>query len=107
MAPSELEAFIAKLDGVANVSVGPVPDPIAVDLPAALVVKLPGATITEADIIRAVESTFAKHKHLHGGVYFIDEIPVTPSGKVKRNAIRTLLKELHENRQKQITTTTK
>lgn len=95
-----MEAFIAKLDGVSNVCVGPVPDPVAVDLPAALVVKLPGAavTITEADITKAVESTFAKHKHLHGGVYFIDEIPVTPSGKVRRDVVRTMLKELYEKR---------
>lgn len=99
VAPSELEAFIAKLTGVANVCVGPVPDPVAVDLPAALVVKVPGANITEADILNAVKSTFAEHKHLHGGVYFIEEIPVTPSGKVRRNVVKQMLKDLHGKRQ--------
>lgn len=98
VAPVELEAFISKMDGVAHVCVGPIADSVAVDLPAALVVKLPGATITEADIIKEVEHTFAAHKHLHGGVYFVDGIPVTPNGKIKRNVVKVVLKELHEKR---------
>lgn len=29
--------------------------------------------------------TLSDYKHLRGGVYFTDELPLTPSGKVQRN----------------------
>lgn len=43
--------------------------------------------LQEEQIHALIKSKFSKHKWLTGGVYFIDEIPKTPSGKTKRRLL--------------------
>lgn len=59
VAPSELEAFILKLEGVKQVCVVGIPDIISGDLAAAVVVKEQNSFINEQDIVDSVarEST--------------------------------------------------
>lgn len=45
--------------------------------------------VTEKQVQDWMKGKVAKHKHLVGGVVFIDEVPKLPSGKI----IRKLLKE--------------
>lgn len=42
---------------------------------------------------------FASHKHLDGGVYFIDEFPLTASGKVGRAKVKAIAQQLFESKQ--------
>lgn len=79
------------IKGVQFVSVVGVPDPVAIDLPAAVIVKLPGyEDLTEQQIKDAVAAKFPAFKHLHGGAYFVDKIPATPTGKFKKRLVREI-----------------
>lgn len=87
----ELEAFIETIDGVELVAVVGIPDPVAVDLPAAVVIKQKlNETLTEQKIIEAVAARFPTQKHLTGGVYFVDELPMTPNGKIQKRFVRDI-----------------
>lgn len=96
--PSEIENIIESIEGVELVSVVGIPDPIATNLPAAVVVKRPEfEDLTEQFIIDYVAERLPECKHLHGGVHFVDEIPMTPSGKVQKRYVKVIaLKEYHE-----------
>lgn len=58
VAPSELEAFIGKMEGVLNVCVVGIPDMISGDLAAAAIVKDSNSLLTEQDVIDEVASKF-------------------------------------------------
>lgn len=47
--------------------------------------------ITEAEIENFIAERAPDRMKLRGGVKFIDELPMTPSGKVKRKAIRDMV----------------
>lgn len=42
--------------------------------------------------------TFSPWKHLRGGVYFVDTIPTTPSGKIARRLVKQMAIELYEKK---------
>jgi 4-coumarate--CoA ligase len=44
--------------------------------------------VTPEDIQKWIAGRVAKHKHLTGGVVFIDEVPKSPSGKIQRKVLR-------------------
>lgn len=56
VAPSELEAFITKMEGVINVCVVGIPDMISGDLAAAVIVKDSNSLLTEQDVVDDVAS---------------------------------------------------
>ncbi|XP_058818604.1 uncharacterized protein LOC131681669 [Topomyia yanbarensis] len=89
ISPTEIENVILQVPGVVFVCVVGIPVP-GNDLPAALVVKSTGSEVSENDIVDAVSSTLHDLKHLRGGVYFVDELPMTPSGKVLRRKCRDI-----------------
>ncbi|XP_032527004.2 uncharacterized protein LOC116777513 [Danaus plexippus] len=91
VAPSELEGLILKHPAVKDVGVTGVPDELAGELPTAFVVKQPNSTVTEQDIIKHVANKVAPWKRLRGGVIFLNEIPKTPSGKILRRKLLSLL----------------
>ncbi|XP_058443734.1 uncharacterized protein LOC131425681 [Malaya genurostris] len=90
ISPSEIEDVILQVPGVNSVCVVGIPVE-GNDLPAALVVKFTGSEITENDIVDAVASTMNDIKHLRGGVYFVSELPMTPSGKPLRRKCRDII----------------
>lgn len=88
---NELEAFIQKIPGVSLVSAVGVFDGVT-DLPAAVIVKVPGSALKESEVIHQVADNYPDQYKLRGGVFFIDfdEMPMTNSGKI----IRRLVKEI-------------
>ncbi len=72
----------------------PVPDDSAGELPKAFVVKSTSVGLEENErmlirrIQKHVEEHKARHKHLKGGVEFVDVIPKSPSGKILRRLLR-------------------
>lgn len=56
ISPSELENLILQCNGVAEVCVVGIPDPVSTDLPAAVVVKAIGKDVNESDINGVVKS---------------------------------------------------
>ena len=94
VAPAELEAHLLTHPAVADAAVIPVPDDAAGELPKAFIVKSTSVGLEENErmlirrIQRHVEEHKARHKHLKGGVEFVDVIPKSPSGKILRRMLR-------------------
>jgi len=87
VAPRAVEEVIARLPGVAEVSVYGVPDDLLGEAVAAAVTPAPGAGLTAAGIqrhcLRHLEP-FMVPRHID----FRAALPVTPNGKVSRRALR-------------------
>lgn len=93
--PSEIENVIQEIDGVKLVAVVGVLDPVVQNLSTAVVVKRRGCeTLTEKQIIDHVARKLPEHKQIHGGVYFVDEMPMTPSGKIKKRDVLEVIFEM-------------
>lgn len=88
VSPTELESIIMQIQGVADAAVVGIPDILSGEIPRAFVVRRPGSTVTEEDIIQHVEPKVAAYKKLAGGVRFLDMIPRNPAGKVLRNELK-------------------
>ncbi|KEF58324.1 uncharacterized protein A1O9_06250 [Exophiala aquamarina CBS 119918] len=90
VAPAELEAVLLQYEEISDAAVvGLIVD--GNEYPRAYVVKrLDPAPewLTEPDIQSYVAGRVAKHKHLTGGVQFVQSIPRLPSGKIMRSTIR-------------------
>ena len=56
------------------------------EYPRAFVVRKQGV-VTAAEVEELIRSRFARHKWITAGVYFIDAIPRTASGKVMRRLL--------------------
>jgi 4-coumarate--CoA ligase len=90
---------IESLDGVEMVAVVGIPDPKTSNLPAAVIVRRQGfEQIEEHDVLAFVAEKFPHSKHLYGGVYFVDEMPITPNGKILRRLVREIAAIKHKNR---------
>lgn len=111
--PSSLENFVKNQFDVLNVVVIgiPVEDDIG-EMPAAVVVLPPESIVTASDIAKAVEGNckstciyllkrntrllfwsldnFSPLKHLCGGVYIVDSLPLNSNGKVQRNEVQQI-----------------
>ncbi|KAH8688963.1 hypothetical protein BGW36DRAFT_433734 [Talaromyces proteolyticus] len=91
VSPAELELAILQHPDVSDAAVvGAKVN--GLDYPRAFVVRK-SKNITAHDIEELIKSTFAPHKWLTAGVYFIDVIPRTASGKV----MRRLLPKVNDN----------
>ncbi|CBF88756.1 uncharacterized protein ANIA_00801 [Aspergillus nidulans FGSC A4] len=82
VAPAELEQYLLTHPSVADAAV--VGARInGAEYPRAFVVRKDD-TVAEHELFDMVKAHFAPHKWLTGGVYFIDQIPRTGSGKIMR-----------------------
>lgn len=90
VAPAELEAIIRDHPDVVEAVVVGVPHPVCGEVPRAFVVKRQGATATEKDIQAYVAKQVSRHKHLTGGLDFVESIPKTLTGKILRREVKRL-----------------
>ena len=81
--PAELEAVLLEHPAVEDAAAFAVPDPTWGELPAAAVVLRKGADADGEDIMAHVADRVARYKRLRA-IVFVDEIPRTPIGKIKR-----------------------
>ncbi|KAK2879973.1 hypothetical protein FQN49_000699 [Arthroderma sp. PD_2] len=92
VAPAELEALLITHPVITDAAVIGVDDGDGQKVPKAFVVREPGVTTEESqlmgDIKHYVETHKAFYKWLSGGVEFIDEIPRGTSGKILRSHLR-------------------
>ncbi|KAL5277622.1 hypothetical protein ACFFRR_002697 [Megaselia abdita] len=98
ISPTEIEVHITKLPQVSEVCVVGIPDVNTVNLPAAMVIKAAGSEISEEEILKHVSENMHHFKHLTGGVYFVEQIPRTISGKLLRRKARVIVEELYKER---------
>ncbi len=85
--PKEIELAIDELDGVKESAVIGLPHPDFGEGVAAVVVREPGSSIGEEDILGAVQARLAKFKQPKR-VFFVDDLPRNAMGKVQKNMLR-------------------
>ncbi|XP_031623989.1 probable 4-coumarate--CoA ligase 1 [Contarinia nasturtii] len=91
ISPSQIETFLIELPDIKGACIIGIPGEVASnDLPAAYIVRNEASNITEKDIFNLVADHFADYCKLRGGVYFVDSLPVTPSGKIMRRKVKEL-----------------
>lgn len=92
ISPSDLESVIEKIEGVSHVCVTGVPvEDKSSDLPTAVIVRKEGSTLTEKQVLQAVNSQVSDFKQLRGGVYFVERLPTSAAGKVLRRAVKEMV----------------
>ena len=87
VAPAELEGLLLTHPQIADCAVVGVADERAGEVPRAFVVRK-SKDVSEQDVENFVSSKMSKHKHLKGGVVFVDAVPKSPSGKILRRLLR-------------------
>uniref|UniRef100_A0A182Q9Y0 Luciferin 4-monooxygenase n=1 Tax=Anopheles farauti TaxID=69004 RepID=A0A182Q9Y0_9DIPT len=91
--PAELEDVLLSHRAVRDCAVVGLPDERAGELPAAFVVKQPDEEISAAELAQYVATKLSPQKQLRGGVFFVEEIPKTGSGKILRRQLRKVLEQ--------------
>jgi fatty-acyl-CoA synthase len=87
VSPAEIEARLMVLDGVSAVAIVSYPDPRLFEVALAYVIRTADSEIGEEDILRALRGNVASFK-IPRHVLFVDEFPMTPSGKVQKVKLR-------------------
>ena len=87
VASAELEALLQNHPKIADAAVIGIPNERLGEAPKAFVVKK-DPTVTEDEIVDYVAGKVAKHKHLVGGVKFIDAVPKSVAGKILWRVLR-------------------
>ncbi|KAL0280382.1 UNVERIFIED_CONTAM: hypothetical protein PYX00_001685 [Menopon gallinae] len=90
ISPVELEIYLSSLPGVADAAVAGIDVGEDSFHLMAFIVKIPGMQMAAEDISKKVEENFSECKHLKGGVYFVDSVPRTASGKLKRKELSNM-----------------
>ncbi|XP_031621711.1 4-coumarate--CoA ligase-like 7 [Contarinia nasturtii] len=98
ISPSQIESFLIEMPDIKSACLIGMPDEVATDLPAAFIVRTKGSNIIETDIFNLVADHFADYCKLRGGVYFVESLPMTPSGKILRRKVKDLATDLNSNR---------
>jgi fatty-acyl-CoA synthase len=95
--PAEVESVIAAVSGVADAGVIGVPDPRWGETGCAYVVLQPGAAITAEHILSHCAARLARYKH-PSSVRFVDALPRTASGKIRKDVLRRQFDEMPPSR---------
>uniref|UniRef100_A0A8D8JBA1 Probable 4-coumarate--CoA ligase 3 n=1 Tax=Culex pipiens TaxID=7175 RepID=A0A8D8JBA1_CULPI len=99
IAPADLEAILRDIEGVDQAYVvGLLDEDGSSDLATAVVVKVEGSELTEADILEVVNGKVADYKKLRGGVYFVEEVPFTSNGKILRKKLIEQVKTMTQKK---------
>jgi fatty-acyl-CoA synthase len=88
--PAEVESAISLLAGVREVAVVGKPDGRWGEVGCAFVVLQPGAAVTAQEVIAHCQGRLARYKH-PVEVRFVDTLPRTASGKLRKNVLRDAL----------------
>ncbi|XP_055531328.1 probable 4-coumarate--CoA ligase 1 [Wyeomyia smithii] len=92
ISPADLEAIIARIEGVEQVAVVGFPaEHGTYELAAAVIVKNPLSDLNEEKVLRIVDAQVADYKRLRGGVFFVSALPTTENGKILRRKLRDKL----------------
>jgi malonyl-CoA/methylmalonyl-CoA synthetase len=85
--PKEVEMELDALPGVAESAVIGLPHPDLGEGVTAIVVPMPGATLSELEIAQALQGSLARYK-VPRRVLFVDELPRNSMGKVQKALLR-------------------
>ena len=94
--PKEVENVIAEIPGVQSVAVVGSPDEIAGEIICVFIVLKPDEKLTGEKVLRHCAKTLSNYKRPKE-VRFIDTMPLTGSGKIRRVHLRTMLGKDKDN----------
>ncbi len=86
--PAEIERVLSTLPGVLHCAVVGAPDERLGEVGRAFVVRAPGTSLSEAEILAWCRENFANYKAPRS-VRFVDALPTNASGKVMKQLLRT------------------
>ncbi|XP_063532811.1 luciferin 4-monooxygenase-like [Cydia strobilella] len=90
-APSELETVLELHPGVHEAGVVGKPAGDIGEDPVAFVVRQPGSSVSERELIDYIATAVPPYMHLRGGVIFVPEIPRNQTGKIMRRRLMEML----------------
>ena len=90
--PREIEEFLYTMPGVQDVQVVGVPDAKYGEVVGAFVKRKPDADISESDVQEFARARIARYK-APKYVFFVDDFPMTASGKIQKYKLRDMAKE--------------
>lgn len=93
----EVEEVIYELEGVSEVAVIGVPDAYWIEAVTAVIVRKDGVELTEEAVIRYCKEKLSSFK-VPKYVYFAEELPKNPSGKVLKRSLRDTYEQLVKNK---------
>ncbi len=91
--PSEIEGILLRHPGVHAAGVFGRPHPEDQEHVAAVVVRKPGSSVTEEELQKLVKDGMEYSKWLRGGVFFAEELPRNPQGKMLRRRLIEFVKD--------------
>jgi fatty-acyl-CoA synthase len=90
--PREIEEFLYTMPGIEDAQVVGVPDAKYGEVVGAFVRRSAGSDITEGDVQEYARARMARYK-APKHVFFVDEFPLTASGKIQKYKLREMAKE--------------
>jgi acyl-coenzyme A synthetase/AMP-(fatty) acid ligase len=90
VAPAELEEILRSHPDIDDAAVVGVPDKRAGEVPRAFIFPR-RPDISEEDVKKFVEAKVSEYKQLKGGVQFLTAITKSPSGKILRRQLKSVL----------------
>jgi fatty-acyl-CoA synthase len=102
--PMEVEAFLLEDPRINHAAVVAVPDARLVEVPVAFVIREPGTRISEQEIIDICRGRIASFK-IPRRVFFIDQFPLTGSGKIQKYLLREEAQRISGAEGRQLATT--
>lgn len=97
VASREVEEAIYKLDGISEVAVIGTSDPKWVEAVTAIIVLKVGSKLTEKDVIEHARGCLA-HFKIPKKVYFVENLPRNPSGKLLKRELRLTYETVFQKR---------
>lgn len=88
--PAEIENILSESPAIAEASVVGRPDPRWGEIVVAVIVRRPGQMIDAAGVLALLEGRIARYKHPKD-VVFIDALPRTALGKVRKEEVRRVI----------------
>jgi fatty-acyl-CoA synthase len=97
--PKEIENFLFQIPQIRNVEVAGVPDKKYGEEVGAFIILKDGQKLTEEDVRDFCRGKISRHK-IPKYVFFLDEYPMTASGKIQKYKLRKMSVEILEKREK-------
>ncbi|XP_059469428.1 uncharacterized protein LOC132193072 isoform X1 [Neocloeon triangulifer] len=88
--PTEIEAALQEHPDVQEAGVVGIPNLDTINISRALVVLKPGRKCSAKELCKFVADRLPTHKHLHGGVHFVEKLPMNRGGKLDRKTLKDL-----------------
>lgn len=99
--PREVEEFLYNLSGIKDVQVVGIPSPKYGEQVCAFIIKQEESNLEESDVIDFCKGRIARYK-VPKYVFFVDDFPMTGSGKIQKFRLRELAVDLCEKQEIQI-----